>query len=162
MQTKNTRLAAALIALGCPLQRIIPEGSVKIMEFTEQGREYERAWCNREAWALQNPSHPFTYMRAVADARDWILDKVVHGNHNVSLAIPEDAFTTNELRLACCLVAYEFYLYKLDKAARIFYFAPGAFPLKQEYDTPLPGGKMEVMKKYLTEFEKLNRQIQAL
>src|SRR6266478_92666 len=167
--TRNTRLAAALICLGCKasgsrIERLPsqtpdkPYDEVCFLLFDE-GEAYDKAWRKMDEWSRLNPRHPFTYMHKVSAARDWILTRVVHGHHNEGIELGSDVVAVTTLSMACCFVAHGYYLLKLDKTQRLFYFPAETQAEIKEYESPRPDGSYEWMKFYLLEFDSLNRGI---
>jgi hypothetical protein len=128
MKIRNTQLAAAAIALG---EKLLDTTNFNcsdvIFDFEDSPKlmEYDTRW--REMWAGVAPSEDeLSMMFKVSKARQWILEQVIHGNHNAGLVLPGNTCEITELHLACWLVANEHYLLRLDKERRVFHFPPEA------------------------------------
>ena len=153
--TVNTRFAAALITLG--YQRLPDGNGTFSIEFRFEDAQglvlLEQTW-NRDS---DQGEQPIELMRQVSKARDWVVTRVVHGNHNEGKDPPPEAYQTRSLHFACCLVAQQFYLIKLDKLERVFYFDARAESLWDKYCSPEGGSAMDWQIKYLNAFDKLIR-----
>ena len=155
-------MAAALFALGFDAnpETKFDSGAIVKIEFQDDScSRYEQAWRNFDTWSHRHPTEPFTYMKKVSGARDWIISRVVHGQHNMSLTLPAITYKTRNLNFACCLVASDHYLLKLDHAERAFHFATDAGRLWPEYLAPRPGSPMDWQIQYLRNFDWLIRCI---
>ncbi len=164
--TANTRLAAAFLAMGFPAnpETKFTTGAIITIEFEDDSSPmtmdyYEGAWRNFDNWSLNHPADPFTYMYRVSAARDWIISRVIHGTHNINLALPVETYKTQNLNFSCCLVAQNHYLLKLDRNERAFHFAPDAGKLWPEYLEPRPDSAIDWQVKYLRNFDWLIRCI---
>lgn len=153
MKIRNTQLAAALIALG---EKMLPTTDFAVsdvifdFENTPNIVEYEARW--REMWsggALHDDQ--LSIMFKLSKARQWILEQVVHGNHNAGLVLPATTCEVTDLHLAAWLVANEHYLLKLDKEHRIFHF-----PMEAKAAIV---GFAQYGKNYLRELDHLIRRI---
>jgi len=96
--------------------------------------EWESLWIKPEKWKpfkAANPGHPWVFMRAGLDARDWLIQKAIRGGECKGQA-PRDAFRTEDLDFAACLIALSWHLY--DYSTGVFTFKAGAANLKRAYD----------------------------
>lgn len=153
MKIRNTQLAAALMALG---EKLLPSTNFNVSDVTfdfvssPEIVTYEAQW--RDMWAGRSPGDdPLSVMFKMSKARQWILEQVVHGNHNAGLALPTVTCEVADLQLAVWLVASEHYLLKLDKERRIFHF-----PI--EAKVAIPGFSLHG-RSYLKELDYLIRRI---
>ncbi len=119
---------------------------------------YDRAWKNRDEWALEHPNDKFTHMRKVAESYDWLVNKVVYGQYEGVLELPGRFFKTSDLQLTSCLVAHDYFLLRFDRDGYKFYFCEGAYKVSYEFasDTDCSA---KWMRKYLERFEALKREI---
>lgn len=165
-QTSNSRLATALLVLGYQRERISLDCSTRISNviFTENDDldDYERAWLHWDMWSKSNPDNPFVSLRKAADARDWIVNRVIHGTHNKDSELPERTFWTDNFKVACALIACNWYLHKLDRVARRFHFPPNASDDARLFFTAMNGTPMRFIRAYLEQFEQLNIEIKKL
>lgn len=153
MKIRNTQLAAALVALGFEL--------LPTTDFTQDDVAFEfpdsemvdKAQMDWQAYFKNDKrvgDDPLSIMFEVSKSRKWMLDRVVHGNHNQDIEeIPIESFPTTDLRLAICLVSAQCYLIKLDKPNKTFYFTAGAREWRGQYDNPTEGSQFDWGKKYL-------------
>jgi hypothetical protein len=93
LETSNTKLAAALCAVGIPLRKETPvrlmagdRGDSHCFFFQEQSPcgEYKtaeliKAWNDRE-WHLRNPEHPFAYLKVAFENHERLTDYVKKGS----------------------------------------------------------------------------------
>jgi hypothetical protein len=130
MKIRNTQLAAAAIALG---EKLLDTTNFNcadvIFDFEDSPKlvEYDIRW--REMWAglpiagIPPSDDKLSMMFKLSKARQWILETVIHGNHNAGLVLPGVTCEIPELHLACWLVANDHYLLKLERDRRVFHFA---------------------------------------
>lgn len=158
VKIKSTQLAAALVALG---YEVLPE-----TDYTQQDvififddvpilPIYEQDWLGYLKNEKRLGVDPLSMMFQTYKARQWILDRVIHGNHNQDMTLPPETMPTSDLRFAVCLVSLQCYLIKLDKEGRTFHFTPSALEWKREYDRPRDGSHMCWARRYLKCFDDL-------
>ncbi len=92
LETTNTKLAAALSAVGIPLNKTVPvrllageNGRTHCFFFQEKSPcgdyitiDLMRAWDDKE-WHRQNPEHPFAYLKVAFDNMERLTDYVRSG-----------------------------------------------------------------------------------
>lgn len=92
LETTNTKLAAALCAVGIPLRKDTPvrlmtglRGDSHCFFFEAQSAcgdyktdELIKAWDNKE-WHLRNPEHPFAYLKVAFDNAERLTDYIKKG-----------------------------------------------------------------------------------
>ncbi len=157
--TTNTRLAAALLVLKHQLQECAEfshkDGTTTI-HFDGESivmSVYDRAWRERK-----HPVDGFNSMRKVAEAYDWLVNRVIYGQYEGVTDLPLRSFKTSSPQLASCLVALDYFLLKFDRDGYRFYFVEGAVGASNEF-----AGEVDCpakwMRKYLERFEMLKKQI---
>jgi len=170
-RTKNTRFAAALITLGYELVRKEALGAITAFDFSKDAEKYDHAWRNMVLWSPRNLADPLTYMHKVSSARDWIVGRVLHpsaftvndpydfGTYNPNVELSGEVFETKNINMACCLVAAGFFLIKLDKETRSFYFPAKAVSESDRYRNPPEGTCYYWQTKYLHNFYLLHKAV---
>jgi hypothetical protein len=92
LETSNTKLAAALCAVGIPLRKETPvrlmsgpKGDSHCFFFQERSAcgEYQtdeliKAWDSKE-WHMRNPEHPFAYLKVAFENHERLRDYVKKG-----------------------------------------------------------------------------------
>ena len=136
-ETTNTKLAAALLTVGFQLDCNTNFAGNQVVlcirggrEFGYEPEEFQALWQDR-AWQEHNDHHPFHHIVQVAEARDWLLNRVIFHYDNGHEPPVGDTFATDQLGLAACIVAEGYYLSFFD--GRTFYFAPDAEMIRDRY-----------------------------
>ena len=170
MKISNTQLAAALVTIG---YEILPSTDWNnpevIFEFDNRPEIewYEKEWrklLSTEPEANGGPedqSDPMPLLARTAKARQWVIQQVIHGNHNEGLEIPSETMTTDNLHMAICLIAQGQYLLKLDKLSRLFHFNKALENTRAQFNDPEPGSDFYYSRSYLRELDQLVRKINA-
>jgi hypothetical protein len=168
LKVSNTQLAAALVTIG---YEILPSTDWTSREVIfEFDNRPEIAWYEGEWRKLltagadttggpEERSDPMPLLARTAKARQWIMQQVIHGNHNEGLELPEATMTTDNLHMAICFVAQGKYLLKLDKATRLFHFDKSLESLREQFCNPRPGDDFYYCRSYLRELIQLTRKI---
>lgn len=92
LETSNTKLAAALCAVGIPLRKETPvrlmagpRGDTHCFFFEEKSpcgdyltAELIKAWDSKE-WHLRNPEHPFAYLKVAFENQERLTDYIKKG-----------------------------------------------------------------------------------
>lgn len=127
--TTNTRLAAALKTLGFNLascngnydgQTVFRFDDAVL--FGKTPGQYNFLWREKE-WHDFNPNHPFHYIVKAAEARDWIINRVIHGEYQETGGEGDNYFVL-DINIAACIIADGFYLLRF--VDRRFYFVSEA------------------------------------
>lgn len=162
MKVSNTQLAAALVVLG---YKILPSTNYSHKEVIFDFEDCHEIESHKERWramcsgTVAAPGDPLAVMHAAAKARQWILDQVIHGDHNAGLALPSATMATTNLDLAVCLVAGGNYLLKLDKDQRVFHFDAELEPHRDLFDNPVLSSDYYYWRAYLRAMSQLVKQI---
>ncbi len=161
MTITNTQLAAALVVLG---HNVLPSTDFQSKEVTFEFdddieiEKYSQAW--RMLFSGMKPDDsPLAKMFLVAKARQWVLDRVIHGNHNEGMELPSATMKTSDLEFVICLIASGHYLLKLDKQDRAFHFAAEIEPERDSYERPEPESSYYYGRLYLRTLSDLVRRI---
>lgn len=161
-QTKNTLIAAALVTIGRQLEGNCRDNGSIIWTFDDgvvpPGIEAaaafrDRTYCHK----------PFCHIIKVANARQWIIDNVIHPERGQYETAPveQDCFVTQSLAMASCLVAEDFYLRAFS--GREFYFAPGAKVMLDKFRVqPISDSSLDWQRRYLAELGSLLRQVKVI
>ena len=138
--TTNTRLAAALNALGFTLVSWDDAGEAQTMFhfddnvlFGKNAAQYNYLWREKE-WHQWNPNHPFCYIVKAAEARDWIINRVIHGQYQETGGEDQSNYFVYDLNIATCIIAGGYYLLRFTD--RRFYFVGDAQSLHKAYAKP--------------------------
>jgi hypothetical protein len=119
-QTTNTIVAAALVTLG---RKVIKLGRYDGgVQWSMDCGDVDGKDVGLVFYKKGYVGEPVASMVKVANAREWLLDNVVHGFYEV--AAEPDSFITENLDTASCLVADGYFVRAYR--ARKFYFAPEA------------------------------------
>ena len=147
-ETKNTAVAAALVTLGRNVTAMsYDNGSVVwVLDKGDAGGEIDVA----RAFQVRNyANEPLASMVRAANAREWLLDNVVHGQYEME-AEP-DSYVTQSFTVAICLVSENHYLRAFR--GREFYFAPGAKALADRFNgMPYGDDKLDWQRRFLGQF----------
>jgi hypothetical protein len=99
LETTNTKLAAALSAVGIPLRKNVPvrlmtgvsRGDTHCFFFEEQSPcgqfktdELIKAWSDPE-WHRQHPEHPFAYLKVSFDNMERLTDYIRKGTRTAAV-----------------------------------------------------------------------------
>jgi hypothetical protein len=170
MKVSNTQLAAALVALGYDILPTTdynaPEVIFDFHDYAEIER-YDQRWRELSisgasvSTGPEDVNDPLPLLFRVARSRQWVLEQVVHGNHNEGLELPGETMVTDNLHLAICLVAKNQYLLKLDKAQRLFHFDKELAIWKLQFESPKPSDDFYYCRLYLRTLDKLVRKINS-
>jgi hypothetical protein len=153
-QTKNTAAAAALVTFGIHVTRKHRENGSIVWELEDGacpceqdvGRAFQSKGYSRE---------PLAAMIKAANAREWLLGNVVHGQYEME-AEP-DSFVTASLTVASCLVAENYYLRAFR--SRQFYFAPDAHVIADKFKKSADGDdNLDWQRRYLNDLSDLLHQ----
>ena len=137
--TTNTRLAAALKTLGFTLvswdvgdgQTIFHfEDNVK---FGKNADGYNKIWRDGQ-WHEYNQSHPFAHIVKVAEARDWIINKVIHGEYQEVGGEDKPSYFVYDISIAACIIAHGYYLLRFT--TRRFYFIEEVQQIHKKFLAP--------------------------
>jgi hypothetical protein len=159
MKISNTQLAAALVVLG---YEILPSTSYShkevVFDFKDdpQIEEYKNRWRSMGNGSLTSP---LSMMYAASKARQWVLDQVIHGDHNAGLELPAVTMETTNLDFAVCLVAGGNYLLKLDKDRRVFHFDSRLESQRELFNNPTAQSNYHYLRAYLRSLSVLVKQI---
>ena len=161
-QTKNTLIAAALVTLGRQRQGESRDNGSVIWTFNDgvvpPGIEADFAFRDR-TYCYK----PLCHIIKVANARQWIIDNVIHperGQYETE-PVEQDCFATQSLAMATCLVAEDHYLRAFS--GREFYFAPGAKVMVERFRSqPTGDSPLDWQRRYLAELGILLRRVKAL
>jgi hypothetical protein len=121
-ETKNTAVAAALVTLGRHVTGMSQHNGSVLWELDSGEIDGEPDGVARAFQTRNYSREPLASIVRAANAREWLLDNVVHGQYEME-AEP-DSFITQSISLAIILVAENHYLRAFR--GRDFYFAPGA------------------------------------
>lgn len=161
-QTKSTLVAAALRTMGRKeLGHSRDNGSV-VFDFDDgivpPGIECDTAFRDR-TYIYQ----PLCYIINVANARQWIIDNVIHPERGQYETAPaeDDCFVTQSLAMASCLIAGNHYLRAFS--GREFYFAPGAKTVLEAFRAqPTGDSALDWQRRYLAELGALLRRVKVI
>jgi hypothetical protein len=141
--TSNTRLAAALKTLGFKLvywDQDTDKQTVFHYEddvlFGKTAGQYNHIWREKE-WHDFNTHHPFRHIVKAAEARDWIINRVIHDEYQDTGGESEDSYYVYDINIATCIIADGYYLLRFTE--RRFYFVSGAEAIHKMYATPEHG-----------------------
>jgi len=154
-QTDNTRLAAALLALGRELDEppFDHRDTGTVINFVDgDGMDDARA-----IWRNRTKAEPLSYMFRCADAYEWLINKVLYGPYEGAESLPRSTYVTRNLHLVCALIAENFFLLAVDRADRRFVFCLSAREL--EGDFAARKGRFLYMRNYLERFDWLKAKI---
>lgn len=160
MKITNTQLAAALIVLGYEILPSTDYSSKEVIfEFADAVRNYQDAWRELSSGTVGPGNEPLSWMQKASKARQWVLDQVIHGDHNSGITLPELTMQTGDLDFVICLVAGGHYLLKLDKEARIFHFSHETEREWSLYNESAHNGAYDYQRRYLKSLSRLVKQI---
>jgi hypothetical protein len=161
--TTNTRLAAALRTLGFTYQQPSTYVEDRMVYHLDEGpnrgkaaNEYERLWRDSN-WHKYNSSHPFSQIVRVAEARDWIVGRVIHDVYQATGGESGDCYATRDFNLAACIVAEGFYLLRF--VDRRFYFIEDARGIAQLFGHTNKETALYWQCRYLHELSNLLHQL---
>lgn len=143
-ETSNTRLGAALKALGFTFLKWDDASKEKQTMFRfEDGvcfgktpNQYNHLWREKE-WHDFNPSHPFHHIVRAAEARDWIINRVIHDTYQDTGGEDKGNYFVYDINIASCIIADGFYLLRFVE--RRFYFVSTAQAIHKAYAAPIEG-----------------------
>lgn len=162
MIVSNTQLAAALVVLE---YKILPSTNYDhkevVFDFEDRAEieSCKEQWRTMSSGAVMVVCSPLVMMYKASKARQWILDQVIHGDHNQGLTLPPTTMTTTDLDFAICLVAQGYYLLKLDKDQRVFHFDSGIEVERKRFHNPARRSNYDYQRRYLKTLSQLVRQI---
>lgn len=160
MKVGNTQIAAALKVLG---YEILPSTDFSLKEVTFEFPDDPRIDGCKAEWKSYVDGtingKPLFWMFKASKARQWILEQVIHGEHNAGLALPASTMITNNLDFAVCLVACGHYLLKLDKTLKVFHFSAETEAQRESFNNPIPESDYFYMREYLRALSQLVRMI---
>ena len=70
-----------------------------------------------------NTNHPFCHIVKAAEARDWIINRVIHDTYQETGGEDESNYYVYDINIAACIIAEGYYLLRFTE--RRFYFVPG-------------------------------------
>jgi len=160
--TRNTAVAAALVTLGRHViraKREIDDRGYEQFESVvwelDNGSVACEADVNRAFQTRDYRTEPLACIIKAANAREWLLGNVVHGNYEI--AAEPDSYVTGDLIMASCLVAENFYLRAFY--GRRFYFAPGARSMADKFrNAPEGADKLDWQRRFLLELSQMLRR----
>jgi hypothetical protein len=137
--TSNTRLAAALKALGFTLVTYDAgdQTNFKFEDSVLYGKragDYNMLWREKE-WHEFNPNHPFCHIVKAAEARDWIINRVIHDNYQDVGGENQETYFVYDINIATCIIADGYYLLRHDN--RRFYFIGTAEKIHRAFAAPV-------------------------
>lgn len=156
--TSNTRLAAALKTLGFTLVSYDDAREQTKFAFENDAlhgktaSQYNSLWRDSE-WHKFNPSHPFHHIVKAAEARDWIINRVIHDNYQSEGGEDEKTYFVYDINVATCIIADGYYL--LRHVDRRFYFVAKAGAIHREYAAPIHGSPLWWQCNYLKQLRLL-------
>jgi hypothetical protein len=160
-ETKNTKLTAALLTLGFELDnRTVFNGEEVVLRVKPgmvmgyEPPDFDRLWRDQN-WQRRNPQHPFIHIVKIAEAREWLLNRVVYRYNSDSGPPTCETFRTDKLALAACIVADGFYLLFFE--SETFYFPKDAETIAKRFSHP--DDVIEVQLHYLAELKSLLQKI---
>lgn len=163
MKVSNTQLAAALTVLD---YKILPSTNYSHKEVIFDFEDDPQIEVYKERWRAMSSGlvaiavgDPLATMHAAAKARQWVLDQVVHGDHNAGLELPATTMATTNLDFAICLVAGGNYLLKLDREQRVFHFDSKLESQRELFNNPTPRSNYHYCRSYLRALSQLVKQI---
>lgn len=157
--TSNTRLAAALKALGFRLVCWDKEADRQMAFSFEDGvyhgknaGEYNQLWRDKE-WHEYNRNHPFRHIVRAAEARDWIINRVIHDTYQETGGEDDANYYVYDINIAACIIAEGYYLLRFTE--RRFYFVSQAQTIHRAYATPEHGSPLWWQCNYLKQLKLL-------
>lgn len=160
-QTKNTLIAAALVTIGRKVLRSSRDNGSVVWSFSDgivpPGIEADAAFKDHSY-----KHEPLCFIFKVASAREWIINNVIHPDRGCYETEPveQDCFVTQNLAMASCLIAEDFYLRAFS--GREFYFAPGARNIVEKFKTPpTSDSPLDWQRRYLDELGILLRKVKT-
>jgi hypothetical protein len=161
-QTKNTLVAAALVTIGKHEEGYNRDNGSVVWTFSDgivpPAINIDIAWRDR-TYSLK----PLYHIIKVANARQWIIDNVIHperGQYDTE-PMEQDCFITQSLAMACCLIAQDHYLRAFN--GREFFFAPGAKSLLDKFRSqPISDDPLDWQRRYLSELSSLLRKVKTI
>src|SRR5215467_14069545 len=162
-ETKNTKLAAALLTIGFELDGGTAFNGEQVVlrirdgqAFGYEPNELQGLWHDHN-WQTHNQHHPFHSIVRVAEARDWLLNRVIYHYNGKHEEPTGPTFATDHLGLAACIVADDFHLLFFD--GRNFYFSPDARKLERRYWESDDGDIIHWQVDYLKQLKRLLERI---
>ena len=157
--TSNTRLAAALKAMGFVLvswekedDRQMAFNFTDSVQYDHNPAQYNVLWRDKE-WHGYHVNHPFCHIVKAAEARDWIINRVIHDTYQEEGGEGEGNYYVYDINIAACIIAEGYYLLRFTE--RRFYFVSKAQAVHRAYATPEHGSPLWWQCNYL-------RQLKAL
>jgi hypothetical protein len=157
-QTSNTRLAAALKALGFEFIKCDGSDEQTAFRFSDNicyGKnavQYCQLWREKQ-WHEYNQTHPFHYIVQIADARDWLINRVIHGEYQDVGGESPDNYYVLDINIAACIVAGGYYLLRFN--SRRFYFVKDAQNVHKLYVAPELGSAVWWQCSYVKQLKEL-------
>jgi hypothetical protein len=103
--------------------------------YGKNAAEYNHLWRDK-AWHEYNTTHPFHYMVKVAEARDWIINRVIHDSYQNDGCEKPDNYFVYDISIAACIIADGYYLLRFND--RRFYFVNEAGAVHRRFAAPEP------------------------
>jgi hypothetical protein len=157
--TSNTRLAAALKAMGFTLVSWEKEAGRQMafsfadgVQHGKNANEYNQLWRDKE-WHGYNNNHPFCQIVKAAEARDWIINRVIHDTYQETGGEADGNYYVYDINIAACIIAEGYYLLRFTE--RRFYFVSQAQTIHRAYMTPEHGSSLWWQCNYLKQLKLL-------